>query len=464
MQNLDLVTEISASPIHHEKSSTSTYTVISTVAFLIGVPEHIFENEHEAPDIAVYQKLKFNRNACIIRDLCMVRTAIIRNFKRVNQEVFHNYRLLSSLKEYIPVQCIHELGNWGINLLKKNTRLAQYIVDINKYISDRINNCKNLFPLWLEWRYIKDIFIMPDGLTETGTKQASDNYYASFDCYPYQTYINWVFFQNDGNILYNDKKFVTLLYRWHEDDFSDLNKVSNVDNTVKNNIYDFLSESRDTVIVVDCENSDPYDLCATLNDLEDYLRDKISKIMLFDDVHTSSAWKVLQEHTDIPIERIEVARLKEDKSLVDTHLTANVVREFYANHVDSFVIVASDSDYWSVISTLKEARFLVMVEHEKCSGKLKEALDDNGIFYCYIDDFYSGSGKDIKLTAMLTEMKRYLAAHIDLNVTDMMDHLYTSTRAVMSDTEKHQFYQKYVKSLSLVIGDDGTASIQIKGK
>lgn len=362
------------------------------------------------------------------------------------------------------MQCIHELGNWGINLLKKNTRLAQYIVDINKYISDRINNCKNLFPLWLEWRYIKDIFIMPDGLTETGTKQASDNYYASFDCYPYQTYINWVFFQNDGNILYNDKKFVTLLYRWHEDDFSDLNKVSNVDNTVKNNIYDFLSESRDTVIVVDCENSDPYDLCATLNDLEDYLRDKISKIMLFDDVHTSSAWKVLQEHTDIPIERIEVARLKEDKSLVDTHLTANVVREFYANHVDSFVIVASDSDYWSVISTLKEARFLVMVEHEKCSGKLKEALDDSGIFYCYIDDFYSGSGKDIKLTAMLAEMKRYLAAHIDLNVTDMMDHLYTSTRAVMSDTEKHQFYQKYVKSLSLVIGDDGTASIQIKGK
>lgn len=105
-----------------------------------------------------------------------------------------------------------------------------------------------------------------------------------------------------------------------------------------------------------------------------------------------------------------------------------------------------------------------MVEHEKCSGRLKEALDDSGIFYCYIDDFYSGSGKDIKLTAMLTEMKRYLAAHIDLNVTDMMDHLYTSTRAVMSDTEKHQFYQKYVKSLSLVIGDDGTASIQIKGK
>ncbi len=186
--------------------------------------------------------------------------------------------------------------------------------------------------------------------------------------------------------------------------------------------------------------------------------------MLFDDVHTSTAWQVLAEHTEIPIERIEVKRLKDDKSLVDTHLTVGVCREFYANHVDSFVLVASDSDYWSLISTLPEARYLVMVEHEKCSGKLKEALDDSGIFYCYIDDFYSGMGKDIKLTALLAEMKRYLAAHIDLNIKQMMEEIYRSTRAVMSETEKHQFYEKYIKSLSLAIDSDGTVSIQIKGK
>ena len=33
--------------------------------------------------------------------------------------------------------------------------------------------------------------------------------------YPYQVYINWAY-AGAGNILYNDKKFVTLLYEAHE--------------------------------------------------------------------------------------------------------------------------------------------------------------------------------------------------------------------------------------------------------
>ena len=445
-----------------EKSTTDTYSIISTVAFLIGVPQQIFKNEHEPPEQDVYDKLKYNKNACIIRNLCMLRTAIIRNFKKINQEMYQNYRLLTSLTEYVPMSCLTELSACGIQIAKRNTRLAQYIVDINRNISDRINNCKNLFPIWLNWNYVRDVFLMPDGMKEEGTKTASDQYYAERNNYPYQVYLNWIFFKS-GNILYNDKKFVSLLYQWHEDEFTDFTRVSNVDLSVRNSILQFLEESENTVIVVDCENSDPYDLCAALNNLEDALRDKISKIMLFDDVHTSSAWQVLSEHTDIPIERIEVKRLKDNKSLVDTSLTVGVCREFYTNHVDSFVLAASDSDYWSLISTLPEARYLVMVEHEKFSGKMREALEDNGIFYCYIDDFYSGAGRDIKWTALLTEMKRYLAAHLDLNVYQMMDEIFLSTRAVLSETEQHQFYEKYVKSLSLAIDGDGNASIRIKG-
>ena len=188
-----------------EKSTTDTYTLISTIAFLIGVPQHTFENEHEPPQLETYNKLKYDKNACIIRNLCMLRTAIIRNFKKINQEMYHNYRLLSSLDEYIPMSCLTELSACGIHILKKNTRLAQYIVDINKNISDRINNCKNLFPLWLDWNYVRDIFIMPNGLKEDGTKAASDLYYAERNNYPYQVYLNWVFFPGDGNILFNDK-------------------------------------------------------------------------------------------------------------------------------------------------------------------------------------------------------------------------------------------------------------------
>ena len=42
-------------------------------------------------------------------------------------------------------------------------------------------------------------------------------------------YINW-HPHDEGNILYNDKKFVTLLYQWHDDEFTEYSKVSDAGN------------------------------------------------------------------------------------------------------------------------------------------------------------------------------------------------------------------------------------------
>ena len=80
----------------------------------------------------------------------------------------------------------------------------------------------------------------------------------------------------------------------------------------------------------------------------------------------------------------------------------------YKNDVDSFVIVSSDSDYWGLISSLPDAHFLVMIEREKCGPDMKEALADSGIFYCYLDDFYSGNSEDIKKNALFKEMYRWI--------------------------------------------------------
>ena len=41
----------------------STYMVISKVAYLIGVPKAIFENEHEPPKIEWYEELERDKNA-----------------------------------------------------------------------------------------------------------------------------------------------------------------------------------------------------------------------------------------------------------------------------------------------------------------------------------------------------------------------------------------------------------------
>ena len=38
---------------------------------------------------------------------------------------------------------------------------------------------------------------------------------------------------DEGNVLYNDKKFATLLYQWHNDAFTEYSKVSDAGAFVK---------------------------------------------------------------------------------------------------------------------------------------------------------------------------------------------------------------------------------------
>lgn len=442
----------------------STYELVSKVAYLIGVPKRIFENEHEAPRLEIYEQLEKDKTARIVRNLCVVRTSIERNFKYINDKMRTEYRTILSMPEYVPAESLNQLTADGINFIKKSsTKLAHHIVEINRLISDRINNCKPLFPLWINWQYIKDLFIMPNGLTEEGTKVAADLYYSNLSFYPYQVYINWIP-TDEGNILYNDKKFATLLYQWHNDYFGEISKVSDAGNYVKSNIYDYIEDSDKVVVVVDCENSDPYKLVATLKNLNAEYTQKIASIILFDDVHTASAWRILEQFTKIPVEHMMIERVKQSKSLVDIMLTARACQEHYTNNVDSFIIVSSDSDYWGLIQSLSNARFLVMIEREKCGPDMKVALVSSGIFFCYIDDFYSGNAEEIKHSALFREMYRYIDNNVRLNVNDMFNEALRATRIDMSDAERKQFFHRYIRTMQMSISDDGEVVIEFKRK
>ncbi len=440
----------------------STYELISQIAYLIGVPKRIFENEYESPKLAVFQSMERDRNAKIIRNLCVIRAAIERNFKNIKEKMKTEYCSILMMPEYVPAESIQQLSEEKIQIVhRSNYHPNHYIIEINRLISDRINNCKGLFPLWINWQYIRELFIMPDGFTENGIKAAASQYYANRWMYPYQMYINWPP-QDEGNILYNDKKFVTLLYRWHDDYFSDYSKVSDAGDYVKESVYDFIGESSKSVVVVDCENSDPYKLCATMRGLDDEYLQKIQKIILFDDVHTASAWEILEDYVQIPVEHLMIERVKRDKSLVDIRLTARACQEHYQNEVDSFIIVSSDSDYWGLISSLPDARFLVMLEREKCGPDIRGALVESGIFYCYIDDFYSGRTSDIMRSALFREMQEYLERSLHLNAQEMFEEALFATRIHMTTAERQQFYDKHIRQMKLVLDEEGNARIELK--
>ena len=358
------------------RNRDSTHEIVSKVAYLIGVYRWHFEEPDEPLRLDIFETLDDIKNARILRNLCMVRSAAERWFGKINEQIQKEYKSIYSVPEYMPQDALEQLRKDGIHLSKKSgTQLVHLIIELNRYVSDRVNNCKDLFPVWLNWNYVRDLFVMKNGLTEKGIKEAANVYFKNLECYPYGIYINWKPKQH-GNILFSDKKFVPILYQNHRDNFTDWAKISDVGEFVKDNIYDFIGDANKVVMVVDCENSDPYRLCAVLNGLEESSLSKVRKVMLFDDVHTVNAWRILESYTSIPVEHVMTKRVKEDKSLVDIEMTAHTCREHYRENVDSFIVVSSDSDYWGLISTLPEARFLMMIEKEKCGPEMKATLSE----------------------------------------------------------------------------------------
>jgi len=410
------------------------------------MPEDVYEKvKEEIPwNIGVFVSSMNKHNGFM--ELAQVKKA-----RRLDRErpVRNEYKRIDNIPEFVPVESLEQLTKDGVWLFSKHHKdLNYYIIELNRNISERINNCKYLFPNWVKWDYIKDIFVIPNGFTESGVKKAVDVYYANMDSYPYKMFINWKP-RSSGNVLYNDKKFLTLLYDMNDDIFTDMNRVSDVGAYTKEGIYQFLNNSDNVAMIVDCENSDPYRLCAVLQGLPKDKIGKIRKIILVDDINTCKAWKVLKYYTSIPVEHVMTERVIERKSLVDIELSVRTCMEFFKNQVDSFIIASSDSDYWGLVNSLKEAHFIFMVERENFGVDMKNMLIDHNIFYCYIEDFYAEDMNDIKMKALYHEMCKILSVQVAFNINDIVDMVLESIQIDLLDSERDKFMKEHPMNLNV---------------
>ena len=431
--------------------------VSTTVAFLIGTKyELLYDNNPTERDLL--ESLKKHTQAVIIRALSNIRTNLMLNYLSTERDIVYNMKNLDRID--IFKDDIKTLAKNDIYVVKANCRVNKYIVDINTLISQHISGVKDLFPEWVNWDYIKALFIMPKGQDAENVKVESKKFTGARLLYPYTRYINWRP-SEDGNILSNDEKFLKLLYRLYDDEFRDISKVKDASEIVKGNIYEFIRSNESTVIVVDCENSDAYKLASVLTQLDSDEIEKIKKIMLYDDVHTTKAWAFLGKITHIPVEHIMVDRIKENKSLVDMKMCAGVSASFYRDNIGSFILCSSDSDFWGLISSLPYANFLVMVEYSKCGPDIKNALLENGNYYCAIDDFCTGNIKNFKMAVLYSELTSRVKDLVEINTYEMMDDIFSSLRMDISEAEKQNFYKKYIQSMQLHIDKDGIMRIKI---
>jgi len=272
-----------------------TYQIVSLMAFFIGIGKEHFGNG-DAPFLEEsYIALDKIKEARIIRNLCQIRAAMERNYTAIVNEFRLNVKNIGSIPELIPTEAVQGLANDGVRLYKSKPEIDEYLISINMEISNRINTISSLFPEWIKWDYIKPIFIMPNGTKKEGIRKAGEYYNIDRRRYPFHCWINWdavsVGIESKGNILYNDEKFVCLLYERHEDRFENLSLVRDAGNQTMRNLGNHLEHSKKCVIVVDCENSDAVKLAAALSSLPANHLSSIIKVLLFDSEYTTDQWK-----------------------------------------------------------------------------------------------------------------------------------------------------------------------------
>ena len=449
-----------------------TREIVTKMAYLIGIRDDILESHYAQECGEILQRLSEDKSSKIIRILCSIRSIMMQKYDLIDSQLRYEMKNIDRMPDLFNQDDIRWLSQQGIQLIQVNSTVDNYIIKLNQLIHDNITSCKTLFPDWVDWQYIHDLFVIPGCFSNTAKtikalKSERNIYTHNIQLYPFQMYIHWTPF-DCGNFLSTDKKFLTVLYRLHGTDFDDNSKVMDANDEIKDNIYDFIDRSESTVIIVDCENSDVYKLYSVLNNLDQEKLSKINKIILYDDYHTTNVWKLLERLIKIKVEYIDVERVTDAKSLVDICMTAGVCREFYEDNIKSFILVSSDSDFWGLISSLPGAEFLVMIEYDKCGDRIKRVFEENEIYYCSIDDFCRGNIDNIKNLALRTELNARLDEFNETGIWNILDSkafvedIFLACRIEITPTEKKRFIEKYINTLQFKPNKDGIFNVTVK--
>lgn len=366
--------------------------------YMIGVPAQYIDHYDDLNKGALSE----------VRKLCSLRSMIIANFTDINDK-FRKGEQLSEMKE--TARYVADVAKFGV-VIENKSSLSRNVMELNELIDQHVfllaKGFKNIPEEW-----VRDIFHMPEGDSVDGVRTALRRYRQFKNCYPYQKYVNWPFAemtdeQRSRNIFRNDEDLIELLSEIHANKSSQL--------------MDFIGTHDDLVIVVDCENSDPQRLYNSLRPMQSFIK----KIILIDDAHTNMMWDELVADfraANVVVEHDELARLKEQKSLVDMRMVAKTCEEHWKNGVKHFILATSDSDIWALISSMPDADIMVLAEKCKCGDVLIEALSRSGVQRVFMEDIVEDS------TELMDKlMAKRIAANLSKRYLDVRGCVYDAAR------------------------------------
>ena len=145
-----------------------------------------------------------------------------------------------------------------------------------------------------------------------------------------------------------------------------------------------------------------------------------------------------------------IGRVVDRKSQVDMSLAMGVSKAVFANNVDSVILISSDSDYYALINSLPDTRFMMISEREKTGAAIQEALYAHGVPYCFLDDFNTGIAYNIKTETIKGYIQNYLDSIIKMeDMGEVLEKACHNCWIEMTEGEKKNFYDRYIKKAHL---------------
>lgn len=456
------VIKVSDSSTGEEKEikTVSRAEVATVFAYMLGVGDDVLDRYYSHHYSAVLERLRKDQAATIVRYLCEIRTTLMNHFLDIDNDMRYNLSNLDRM-QYFDKKKINALQGWGIGVIKTNYRSDKYVVHLTRLLDENIDACEKWFPDSVKFDYVRDAFVPPKYEKPVTMKDEYDKYRAKKMFYPFQLYMYWDP-SDQGNLLYSDAKLLHALYAVHGQEFVEAYKYRDASDNTKEAIYQFIRDSKKVVMAVDCENADPYKLYGVLKNLDAVDRRLIDRIILYDDYHTTIAWDYIGSLIDVPVEHVEVPRVTDAKSLVDIQMAVGVSASHYRDEVDSFILCSSDSDFWGLISSIPEARFLVLYEYSKCGNAVKEAWSQRNIFHCAMDDFYMENAKQLQDIVLKKVLDSYLPGIVGENGWEVTRRVFADAFIQADEKEMLRFYEKYIKRLRLKIGNDGVFYVMLE--
>ena len=132
-----------------------------------------------------------------------------------------------------------------------NKTVIDDIAVIEKVLNRKIDDVLTILPSWVEKKFIKKLFLI-----NTAFASELKKFRRNRNLYPYSAYINWEP-KPAGNILLNDRRFLSIIYRENGAQFHDIEKINKVNVHTVMSVYEYIEQTNGNISPAPPSNSSP---------------------------------------------------------------------------------------------------------------------------------------------------------------------------------------------------------------